>query len=127
MGGGGAPWDAINYDSETGLVIVGTGNGGPYHTARRSPKGGDQLYLSSIVALDAKTGRVKWHYQEVPGRRLGLYRDPTDDPDKMKIDGEERPVVFHATKNGFLYMIDRRDGKLLRANADCSHELGRRY
>ena len=56
IGGGGTPWDAINYDAETGLVIVGTGNGGPYHTVKRSPKGGDQLYLSSLVALDANTG-----------------------------------------------------------------------
>ncbi len=47
VGGGGAPWDAINYDAETGLVLVGTGNGGPYHTVKRSPRGGDQLYLAA--------------------------------------------------------------------------------
>jgi quinohemoprotein ethanol dehydrogenase len=69
VGGGGAPWDAINYDAETGLVIVGTGNGGPYDTNKRSPAGGDQLYLGSIVALDPKTGRLKWFYQETPGAR----------------------------------------------------------
>jgi quinohemoprotein ethanol dehydrogenase len=117
IGGGGAPWDAINYDPETGLVLVGTGNGGPYHTSRRSPKGGDQLYLSSIVALDAKTGRLKWHYQEVPGDDWDYTAAQPMILTKMKVDGAERPVVLHATKNGFLYVLDRRDGKLLRANA----------
>jgi quinohemoprotein ethanol dehydrogenase len=116
VGGGGTPWDAINYDAETGLVLVGTGNGGPYHTAKRSPKGGDQLYLSSIVALDAKSGRVKWHYQETPGDNWDFTATQPMILTRMKIDGEERPVVLHAPKNGFLYVLDRRDGKLLRAN-----------
>lgn len=117
VGGGGTPWDAINYDPETGLVIVGTGNGGPYHTARRSPKGGDQLYLGSLVALDAKTGRVKWYYQETPGDNWDFTSTQPMILTKMKIDGEVRPVVLHAPKNGYLYVIDRRTGKLLRANA----------
>lgn len=116
IGGGGTPWDAINYDPETGLVIVGTGNGGPYHTSRRSPKGGDQLYLGSLVALDARTGRVKWHYQETPGDDWDYTSTQPMILTDMKIDGKDRPVVLHAPKNGFLYVIDRRDGKLLRAN-----------
>jgi quinohemoprotein ethanol dehydrogenase len=116
VGGGGAPWDAINYDPETGLVLVGTGNGGPYHTSRRSPKGGDQLYLASIVALEAKTGRLKWHYQETPGDDWDFTSTQPMILTKMKVDGEERPVVLHAPKNGLLYVLDRRDGKLLRAN-----------
>jgi quinohemoprotein ethanol dehydrogenase len=116
VGGGGAPWDAINYDPETGLVLVGTGNGGPYHTARRSPKGGDQLYLASIIAIDAKTGRLKWHYQETPGDDWDFTSTQPMILTRMKVDGEDRPVVLHAPKNGFLYVLDRRDGKLLRAN-----------
>jgi quinohemoprotein ethanol dehydrogenase len=116
VGGGGAPWDAINYDAETGFVLVGTGNGGPYHSARRSPSGGDQLYLSSIVALDAKTGRLKWHYQEVPGDNWDFTATQPMILTKMQIDGEQKPVVIHAPKNGFIYLLDRRDGKLLRAN-----------
>jgi quinohemoprotein ethanol dehydrogenase len=115
VGGGGTPWDAINYDAETGLVIVGTGNGGPYHTATRSPKGGDQLYLSSLVALDARTGRVKWHYQETPGDNWDFTATAPMILTRMKIAGAERPVVLHAPKNGFLYILDRRDGKLLSA------------
>lgn len=116
IGGGGTPWDAINYDKETGLVIVGTGNGGPYHSARRSPKGGDQLYLASLVALDARTGRVKWHYQQTPGDDWDFTSTQPMILTRMRIDGQDRPVVLHAPKNGFLYVIDRRDGKLLRAN-----------
>jgi len=116
IGGGGSPWDAINYDAETGLVLVGTGNGGPYHRSRRSPKGGDNLYLSSIVALDPKTGRLKWHYQETPGDDWDFTATQPMILTTMKIVGAERPVILHAPKNGFLYVIDRRDGKLLRAN-----------
>lgn len=116
VGGGGAPWDAINFDPETRLVLVGTGNGGPYSHRRRSPAGGDNLYLSSIVALDAKTGRLKWHYQETPGDSWDFTATQPMILTRMTIDGEERPVILHAPKNGFLYVIDRRDGKLLRAN-----------
>ena len=116
LGGGGAPWDAINYDPETGLVLVGTGNGGPYHTARRSPKGGSNLYLSSIVALDAKSGRLKWFYQETPGDNWDFTATQPMILTNMTIDGHQRSVVLHAPKNGFLYVLDRRTGKLLRAN-----------
>lgn len=117
VGGGGAPWDAINYDPETGLVLVGTGNGGPYATSKRSPSGGDNLYLGSIVALDAKTGRLKWHYQETPGDNWDYTSTAPMILTRMTIDGKDRPVVLHAPKNGFLYVLDRRDGKLLRAHA----------
>jgi quinohemoprotein ethanol dehydrogenase len=116
VGGGGTPWDAINYDVYTGLVLVGTGNGGPYHTIKRSPKGGDQLYLASIVALDAKTGRLKWFYQQTPGDNWDFTSTQPMILTRMNIDGEQRPVVIHAPKNGFLYILDRRDGRLLRAS-----------
>ena len=116
VGGGGAPWDAINYDRDTGLVLVGTGNGGPYHHSKRSPKGGDQLYLASIIALDPKTGRLKWHYQETPSDDWDFTATQPMILTRMRVDGEDRPVVIHAPKNGFLYVLDRRDGKLLRAN-----------
>ncbi|OYZ27261.1 MAG: PQQ-dependent dehydrogenase, methanol/ethanol family, partial [Novosphingobium sp. 16-62-11] len=116
IGGGGSPWDAIAFDPETGLVIVGTGNGGPYATSKRSPAGGDNLYLASLVALDPKTGRMKWHYQETPGDNWDFTATQPMIFTRMKLDGEDRPVVLHAPKNGFLYILDRRDGKLLRAN-----------
>jgi quinohemoprotein ethanol dehydrogenase len=124
IGGGGTPWDAINYDAETGNVIIGTGNGGPYHTVKRSPKGGDQLYLSSLVALDAKTGRVKWHYQETPGDNWDFTATQPMILTKMSIGGEkDRPVVLHAPKNGFLYILDRRDGAAAERQAHRPYEL----
>jgi quinohemoprotein ethanol dehydrogenase len=116
IGGGGTPWDAINYDVETGTVLIGVGNGGPYHLKQRSPRGGDNLYLGSVVALDAKTGRVKWHYQETPGDSWDYTSTQPMVLTRMRIDGEDRPVILHAPKNGFLYVIDRRNGRLLRAN-----------
>lgn len=116
IGGGGSPWDAINFDPETGLVLVGTGNGGPYATSRRSPSGGDNLYLASLVALDPKTGRMKWHFQETPGDNWDFTATQPMILTHMAIEGEDRPVLLHAPKNGFLYILDRRDGKLLRAN-----------
>ncbi len=116
MGAGGGPWDAINYDPETGLVLVGTGNGEPYSLEIRSPSGGNNLFVSSIVAIDAKTGRLKWHYQESPQDQWDYDATAPMILTRLKVDGEERPVVLHAPKNGFLYVIDRRDGKLLRAS-----------
>jgi quinohemoprotein ethanol dehydrogenase len=116
IGGGGASWDAINYDPETGLILVGTGNGDPYDNHKRSPRGGDQLFLSSIVALDAKSGRLKWYYQETPQDSWDYEATAPMILTRMQIDGSERPVVIHAPKNGFLYILDRRDGTLLRAN-----------
>jgi len=116
IGGGGAPWDAITYDPETGYVLVGTGNGGPYETHKRSPGGGDQLYLSCIVALDAKSGRMKWFYQETPHESWDFTATQPMILTHLAVDGMTRSVIIHAPKNGFLYVLDRRDGKLLRAN-----------
>ncbi len=117
VGGGGTVWDAIHYDPEFDAVYIGVGNGGPYHRAKRSPSGGDNLYLSSIVALDPETGRVKWHYQETPGDSWDYTATAPMTLTALEIDGEETPALLHAPKNGFLYVIDRRDGKLLRANS----------
>jgi quinohemoprotein ethanol dehydrogenase len=66
-GGGGTPWDTITFDPELNMVYVGTGNGAPWNRKFRSPAGGDNLYLASIVALDADSGKYIWHYQETPG------------------------------------------------------------
>ena len=117
IGGGGAPWDAINYDPETGYVLVGTGNGGPYARSKRSPAGGDNLYLGSLVALNPRTGRMVWHYQETPGDNWDFTSTQPMILTHMQVDGEDHGVIIHAPKNGFLYVLDRRTGKVLRANA----------
>ncbi len=116
VGGGGAPWDAIAFDPETGYLLVGTGNGGPYATSKRSPAGGDNLYLGSLVALDPKTGRMVWHYQETPGDNWDFTSTQPLILTHLKVDGADRSVILHAPKNGFLYVIDRASGKLIKAN-----------
>ena len=116
VGAGGSPWDAIVYDPETGLVLVGTGNGEPYSLSRRSPRGGANLYVSSIVALDARTGRMRWFYQESPSEQWDYDATAPMILTSLRVDGADRAVILHAPKNGFLYAIDRHTGRLLRAN-----------
>jgi quinohemoprotein ethanol dehydrogenase len=116
MGAGGSPWDAIAYDPETGLLLVGTGNAEPYSLTLRSPKGGRNLYVSSIVALNAKTGRMAWFYQESPEDQWDYDATAPMILTHLTLDGRDRSVVLHAPKNGFLYVIDRATGEVLRAN-----------
>lgn len=116
IGGGGSVWDAINYDPEFGSVYIGVGNGGPYSVATRSPGGGDNLYLSSIVALDAKTGKMKWHYQETPQDGWDYTATQPMVLANLEVDGAPRPVILHSPKNGFMFVIDRETGKPLRIN-----------
>lgn len=116
MGSGGSPWDAIAYDAETGLVLVGTGNAEPYSLTLRSPKGGRNLYVSSIVAIEAKTGRMRWFYQESPEDQWDYDATSPMILTRLTVDGKPRAVVLHAPKNGFFYVLDRRTGQVLRAN-----------
>lgn len=114
-GGGGNAWNAFTYDAAADTVIVGTGNGAPWNQKIRSPGGGDNLFLSSVVGLDAKTGFYKWHYQVNPGETWD-YNASMDMPlADLVIDGKLRKVVMQAPKNGFFYVIDRTNGKLISA------------
>ncbi|HVV66439.1 MAG TPA: PQQ-binding-like beta-propeller repeat protein, partial [Rhizomicrobium sp.] len=115
IGGGGAPWNSFAYDPELDLVYFGTGNGNPWNRELRSPKGGDNLYLSSVVALHAKTGEFAWAYQTTPGDTWDF--DSTADVvlADLKIGGRARKVLMHAPKNGFFYVLDRETGKLISA------------
>jgi quinohemoprotein ethanol dehydrogenase len=115
IGGGGAPWDSITYDPRLRMVYFGTGNGTPLVQAYRSPGGGDNLFLCSVVALDLDTGRYRWHYQEVPGEEWDYDCNQTLVQADLKIAGKVRPVLMHAPKDGFFYVLDRRDGKLISA------------
>lgn len=112
-GGGGTPWDTIAFDPDLKTVYVGTGNGSPWSQKRRSPKGGDNLYLASIVALDVETGQYKWHYQETPGDNWDYTSTQPMILADLKIGGKPRKVILHAPKNGFFFVIDRTDGKLI--------------
>lgn len=106
-GGGGTIWDAMAFDPELNLVYVGTGNGSPWSQKIRSPKGGDNLYLSSVVALNVDTGKYHCHYQTTPGDTWDYTSTQHILLDDIKIKGKTRKVFMHAPKNGFFFVIDR--------------------
>jgi quinohemoprotein ethanol dehydrogenase len=116
-GGGGTVWNAITFDADQDLIIIGTGNGVPWNPKIRSPGGGDNLYICSIVALNAQTGAYVWHYQVSPGDAWDY--DATQDIElaTLPIHGVRRKVLLQASKNGFFYVIDRVTGKLISADA----------
>jgi quinohemoprotein ethanol dehydrogenase len=114
-GGGGTAWDTITFDPDLNLVYIGTGNGSPWNQKIRSPSGGDNLYLSSIVALNADTGKYAWHYQETPGDHWDYTATQPMILADINIDGAARKVILHAPKNGFFFVIDRTNGKFISA------------
>lgn len=114
-GGGGTPWETITYDPELNLVYIGTGNGSPWNRKFRSPSGGDNLYLASIVALNPDTGKYVWHYQETPGDAWDYTSTQPMILADITIDGKPRKVILHAPKNGFFFVIDRTNGKFISA------------
>ena len=116
-GGGGTPWDGIAYDPELNLIYVGTGNGSPWNAQHRSPGGGDNLYLASIVALNADTGKYVWHYQTSPGDNWDFNAAQPMILADIQIGNATRKVIMQAPKNGFFYVIDRSDGKLISGDA----------
>ncbi|WP_020648073.1 PQQ-dependent dehydrogenase, methanol/ethanol family [Solimonas variicoloris] len=114
-GGGGTVWNSMVYDPELNLMYIGTGNGSPWSHRQRSPAGGDNLYLASIVALNPDNGQYVWHYQETPGDNW----DYTSTQDlilaDLKLDGKTRKVILHAPKNGFFFVVDRSNGQFISA------------
>jgi quinohemoprotein ethanol dehydrogenase len=114
-GGGGTPWDTMTYDPELNLVYVGTGNGSPWNRNVRSPGGGDNLYLASLVALNADTGKYVWHYQETPGDNWDYTSTQPMILADITIEGAPRKVILHAPKNGFFFVVDRTNGKFISA------------
>lgn len=114
-GGGGTVWDAIVYDRENDQVIIGVGNASPWNAQIRDPDGGDDLFVASLVALDADTGRYRWHFQQTP-------RDVWDYTSTQPIiladlplgkNGASRRVVLQAPKNGFFYVLDAATGAFI--------------
>jgi quinohemoprotein ethanol dehydrogenase len=116
IGGGGTVWNSIVYDPEFNHLYFGVGNGAPWTRAIRSPGGGDNLFLSSIVAVDADTGVMQWYYQTTPGDNWDYTAVQDMVLADLEVDGVERKVLMQAPKNGFFYVLDRSDGELLRAH-----------
>lgn len=116
LGGGGTAWDSIAYDPDLNLVFIGTGNGSPLVQYFRSPEGGDNLFLCSVVAVDADTGEYRWHFQEAPGEEWDYTCTQSIIQAELEIDGRERSVLLHAPKNGFFFVLDRATGELISAD-----------
>jgi quinohemoprotein ethanol dehydrogenase len=115
LGGGGNVWNSMTFDPEFDRLYFGTGNAGPSNWKIRSPEGGDDLYTASVVAVDADTGRYVWHYQTTPADAWD-YDSATDMTlATLNIQGIKRRVLLHAAKNGFFYVIDRENGRLISA------------
>ena len=115
LGGGGTVWDSIVYDPELNLVYMGTGNGSPLAWEHRSPDGGDNLFLASIVAVDADSGEYVWHYQQVPGEKWDYTSTAPMMLADLELYGETRQILMQAPKNGFFYILDRATGELISA------------
>ncbi|GGE39135.1 alcohol dehydrogenase [Halopseudomonas oceani] len=115
LGGGGTSWDSMAYDPKLNLLYVGTGNGSPWNREIRSPGGGDNLYLSSILALRPETGELVWYYQSTPGESWDYTATQQLTLAELEIDGKPRQVIMQAPKNGFFYVLDRATGELLSA------------
>jgi len=115
LGGGGNAWHGFTYDAELDQLYIGTGNGAPWNRKIRSPGGGDNLFLCSVVALDPDTGEYLWHYQTTPGETWDFNSNMDMVLADLEIGGREVKAMMHAPKNGFFYVIDRSDGKLISA------------
>ncbi|MDE0854502.1 MAG: PQQ-dependent dehydrogenase, methanol/ethanol family [Nevskia sp.] len=115
-GGGGTVWNAVAYDPALNLVYFGTGNGVEWNrVARGESKEATNLFLASIVAVNADTGEYAWHYQEVPGDMWDYDADESLILADLSIGGKPRKVLLQAPKNGFFYVLDRATGELLSA------------
>ena len=120
IGGGGTVWDSMAYDPELDLLYFGVGNGSPWNRAYRSPGAdgageGDNLYLSSIVAIRPDTGEYVWHYQTTPGETWDYTATQHIVLADMEIGGRTRQVLMQAPKNGFFYVLDRATGEFISA------------
>jgi alcohol dehydrogenase (cytochrome c) len=110
--GGGSTWITGSYDPDLDLVYWGIGNAGPWNPGGRP---GDNLYTASVLAIKPKTGEVVWHYQLVPNEMFDLDATWEWILADIPVEGAKRKVMMHFSRGGFLYVLDRTNGKLLSA------------
>lgn len=110
-GGGGTVWDAMAYDPQLNLLYFGTDNGGPWNKTFRSPGSSDDLFITSIVAVNADTGEYAWHFQNTPGEEWDYSATQSLVLADLPIEGQQRHVIMQAPKNGYFYVLDRQTGK----------------
>jgi alcohol dehydrogenase (cytochrome c) len=108
--GGACPWMTPSYDEATNTIYVGTSNPSPWLWLEHP---GQNLYTDSILALDADSGRLKWYFQQTPNDPWDYDATATPLLANLRIGRTTRPVLFQAARNGWLYLIDRRDGSLI--------------
>ncbi len=126
-GGGGNAWHGFTFDEELNTLYIGTGNGSPWNRKIRSPDGGDNLFLCSIVALNPDNGEYKWHYQTTPGESWDYNSNMDIVLADLTINNKKIKAILHAPKNGFFYVIDRETGKLFIGQTLCRNFVGHRY
>ena len=114
-GGGGTVWDSMAYDPQLDLLYIGVGNGSPWNHRIRSDGQGDNLFLSSIVALRPATGKYVWHFQTTPAESWDFTATQHIVLAELTIDGRVRQVLMQAPKNGFFYVLDRATGEFIHA------------
>jgi PQQ-dependent dehydrogenase (methanol/ethanol family) len=115
LGGGGTVWDSMVYDKDLDQLLIGVGNGSPWNHRMRSAGKGDNLFLSSIVAVDPDTGKYKWHFQETPAESWDFTATQQITLATLDLGHGPQKVLMQAPKNGFFYVIDRTNGKLISA------------
>jgi quinohemoprotein ethanol dehydrogenase len=113
FGGGGSVWDGMSYDPKLRLVYIGTGNAAPYDIVDIEDHGHDELYAASILAIHADTGQLAWYFQEIPGEGWDYDATAKMVLTDLTIGNQQRQVVMQASKNGYLYVLDRATGEFL--------------
>ena len=111
--GGGSYWQTGSYDPTTNLTIWGTGQPVPMFDPEYRP--GDNLFTNSTVGFDVNTGKMKWYFQYTPGDFLDYDEVGINQLIDTKINGEDRKILAHFSRNGFFYTLDRTNGQFVQS------------